>query len=176
VPLCLRMDDDDADILGGRQGDQVATRQLRDIEGRAAGNGDQLAVIAVGPAVIGADEALAVAAALFRQLHAAVAAGIEERLGLTVLVAGDEDRLAGDVGGEIITGVRQVRRQGDQLRPFQEQLLLLQLEPVLVDEAADIGLPRFRAHEGRVVVDQLHDLLGDRDPRRFFHLILPKWA
>ena len=78
--------------------------------------------------MIGADEALAVAAAFVRQLHAAMAAGIEEGLGLAVLAAHDQDRLAGDVGGEIIARVGQVGAERDQLRPLQEQLLLFQLE------------------------------------------------
>jgi hypothetical protein len=148
----LGVHDDHADILRRRQRDQTA--QLLRLEGLAAGDRDQVALGVVGPAVIGASKALGMAAAL-GQLDPAMAAGIQEGLGLPILTAHDQDRLAGDIGGVIIARVRQVGTECDELRPLEEQLLLFQLEPLLVDETADIQLDRLRPHGGFVGVNQL---------------------
>ncbi len=65
--------------------------------------------------MIGAGEALTVAAAL-GQFDAAMTAGIKESLRLAVFVAGDENRLAGNIGGVEVARVGNVGGKRDQLR------------------------------------------------------------
>ena len=62
---------------------------------------DQGAVEAIGPVVIGADEAPRIAGALGHQ-HGAVLADRGHRLDLAAAGAGDHDRLIDDGGGEIV--------------------------------------------------------------------------
>src|SRR6185312_4415283 len=133
------------------------------------GHAGQLALGVESPAMIRADETLVVAATLFRQLHAAMAAGVEEAANDAILAAYDDDRLAGDVGGEIVARVRHIGRERDKLRTLEEHHLLLELEPVLVDEAADIGLPGLVAHIGLTGFDQAEDFLGNGDTFGLFH-------
>ena len=64
----------------------------------------------------GADEAILCAARLVGQLRAGVAAGVDERVELAVLVAGGKDRHAEVAVREVAAGARQLRRQANDLR------------------------------------------------------------
>ena len=167
----LRMDKDQPHFLMHRQSDQAAIFQ-QSVESVTARHPDQIAMRIERPGMIGAREGMAMAAT-FGQLHPAMAAGIEERARLAILAASQQDRLARQFGGVIVTVLGNVRGVGDHLRAVVEELFLFLQETFLVGEAADIRFPsRLVPVFGFVPVDHFQQLLRDRDALRTFHGIL----
>ena len=73
------------------------------------GHADQLAVEAIGPAVVAAADRLAALAAPGQQARAAVAADVAEGAQVAVVVAQHEHRLVAGRGGQVAAGLRQLR-------------------------------------------------------------------
>ena len=116
---------------------------------------EQLAGVVEGPAVEGAGERGAVVRLAPAQHRPAVAAGVDEGVQSTLLVTRDDDRLAADVGGEVVAHVGDLAVVG-QVHPVAlEDVLHFQFEQVLVREDAPFGAVNavlVILHEGLVKV------------------------
>lgn len=89
---------------------------------------------------------------------AAVCARIDQAVQVAVLVAGDDDGLAADVGGEVVARIRHLALVGEVDPVALEDVLHLEFEDVLVGEDAPVG----PEHAGvRVVDDGVGQDVGD---------------
>src|SRR5262249_14648722 len=117
------------------------------------GHADQPAVVAIGPAVIGAGEAGSVAGIGAAQAIAAMAADVQERTDLPLGAAHPQDRILAHVGAEEVPRAWDLTFVAEEEPAAGEdplQLLLVDLPlredaatdaPVLdVDQARDIGV------------------------------------
>ena len=109
-------------------------------EAARLGDGRELAVLAVRPAVVGAAQDLRARPGPVQDLHGAVAADVRERAQHAVVAAHDRDRLAGDVGGRERAGRRDDALGADEDPRAREDLV----ELGLVDLALDVGARRQR--------------------------------
>ena len=91
------------------------------------GHADQLAVEAVGPAVVEAADRLAALARAVQQARAAVAADVAEGPQPAVVGAQHEHRLHAGRARQVVAGVRELGHVGHQLPGAGEDPLLLQL-------------------------------------------------
>ena len=101
-------------------------------EAPGLGNGRQLAVLAVRPAVVGAAQHLGAAPGAGEDLHRAVTADVRERAQLAVVAAHDRHRLAGDVGGRERAGLGHDALRADEDPRAREDVVELGVEDVLV--------------------------------------------
>ena len=182
----IEIDEDEAEPglqLEGRQGDGGLVEVAGPLHRRRV---HQVAVEAVDPVVIGADEAAGIAPPLGHQ-HRPVLADRRHRLQLVRPGAGDNDRLADDPGGEIVARRRDPGLPTDA-EPFViEQRLLLELVegrvgvagrrqglgPVEVEDRAGhaleegVGEERHRGHPwltGGTISPALNGVLHQRAP------------
>src|SRR5258706_9205676 len=88
----------------------------------------QLAGAVVAPAVVGADEALEVAATLGADQRATVRAAVDERADPAVILPDHHDRLASHSGGEVVTGAAHLALMPEHQPGAAEDALELQLE------------------------------------------------
>ncbi len=95
---------------------------------------EQLAVVVERPAVEGAGEGGPVVLLAPAEHRALVAAGVDQRVQLAVLVAGDHDRLPAHVDRQVVVVVRQLALVGQVDPVALEDVLHLQLEDVGVGE------------------------------------------
>ena len=119
--------------------------------------------MAVGPAVIGTDDALGVARA-FEQPHHAVAADIGEGADAAVFAAQGEDRLGADLVGHIVAGIWNVARAPDAVPfPREDQVLFARQYVVGCIELAgqDGGLPKRPACDVVQLVKKMVDCAHD---------------
>src|SRR5690606_29353966 len=95
---------------------------------------EQLAVVAESPAVERAGEGRLVTPLLAAQGGATVRTGVEQRLELPVLGAGDHHRLTTYGQREIVTGIRYLALMGQEHPVTFEDVFHLQLEQLLIGE------------------------------------------
>ena len=126
----------------------------------------QPAVIAVGPAVIGAGEARGVAAVGAAQPVAAMPADIEKGVHLAAGVAHDQHRVLAHVGGEEIAGPRDLAVVAQEQPAARENLPQLLLVNLRLDEDPPADQPAFG-------IDQLFNVR--RDSRRHFGCSVLAW-
>ena len=112
------------------------------------GDGLQRAVVAEGPAVIGADEGGGVAVVGAAEAVAAVAADVQERADLAGAVAHHQHRVFAHVGGEEVAGVGNLRLVAEQEPAAGENLLQLLLVDFLVAEYAGVDDAVVGVHQG----------------------------
>ena len=93
---------------------------------------DKAAVRVVAPLMIGADEALYRATQLVADAEAAVAAGVVVRVDLSVLVAGDDQRVLAELDGEIVAGVRNLAIVAGEDPVLVEEVIAFELKEILV--------------------------------------------
>ena len=106
-----------------------------------AGQREELAVGAVSPGMVGADEALGASRfAAFDKARAPVAADVHEHVRLACGVAREEQRLAGGIVGYGHARLRQQRGRGEDLRQRAEQrrLLARPVRGVGIDAGGDV--------------------------------------
>ena len=101
---------------------------------------EQRAVVAVGPAVERAGQGLAVVPLLAAEHRAAVRAGVDQAVQPAVLVARDHDRLAADVGREVVAGLGDLALVREVDPVALEDVLHLELEDLFVGEDPPVGL------------------------------------
>jgi hypothetical protein len=90
----------------------------------------ELAGILVGVAVVRAAEVAGVSRVRAAQLHAAVAAHVEEDVDLPVLVAGDDEAVVDDPAKHVVAGPGDLRLVSQKDPGLREDLLYLQLEDI----------------------------------------------
>jgi maltose alpha-D-glucosyltransferase/alpha-amylase len=95
---------------------------------------DQVAVVGEGPGVVEAAEPLLVAATLAAHLGAAVRARVQQDPDLVVLVPGEEHRPAGNLAGDEVAGLGNLRLVPDIDPALVEDPLALRLEHLTVGE------------------------------------------
>ena len=131
---------------------------------------EQLAGVVEGPAVERAGERGAVVGLAPAQHRAAMAARVDQAVELALLVAGDNDGLATDVGGEVVTHVGNLALMCEVNPVALEDVLHLELEELLVGKHITTNLVTTR---GRVF-DQctgqgLTHIIQDFGHREFLH-------
>ena len=107
--------------------------------GLPVGHAQERAVVAVGPAVIGAAEGAGVAALLLADHGAAVAAAVDEDVDGALGVAGGDNGEAGHAGGREVPGVAQLALMGDVEPGAAEDALHFQFEDGGVAVEAAVG-------------------------------------
>src|SRR5690606_5463460 len=124
----------------------------------------QLSVVAECPAVEGAREGRAVVGLATAQHRTAVAARVDQAVQLAFLVAADDDGLAADVRGEVVTDVRDLALVGEVDPVALEDVLHLEFEDLLVGEdvTADLVPPGARVFDECAVEASAHVLHEDR--------------
>ena len=100
-----------------------------------AGDSDELAVVAVGPAMVGADEGGGVAGIGAADAVAAVTADVEEGVDFAGGVTGHKDRVFAHVGGEEVAWVRDLGLMAEEEPAAGEDALLF----LLVDVGLDVN-------------------------------------
>ncbi len=119
---------------------------------------EQLAVVAERPAVERAGERRTVVLLAPTQHRTLVAAGVDQRVQLAVLIPGDHDGLTAHVDGQVVVVVRQLALMGQVDPVALEDVLHLQLEDLRVRER----VPPVAIHTPLGVVHQRAvDLLPD---------------
>nr|WP_277872965.1 hypothetical protein [Raineyella fluvialis] len=101
----------------------------------------QLAVVAERPAVERAGQRGAVVGLAATQHGTAVRTRVDHAVELAVLAPGDDHGLASDVGGEVVTDVRDLRLVGQVDPVALEDVLHLELEELFVGEDRTVELP-----------------------------------
>ena len=112
-----------------------------------AGDGDELAVGTVGPAVVGADERGGVAGIGTADAIAAVAADVEEGADRAVGVAHHEDRVLAHVGGEVVPGIGDLGLVAEEQPAAGKDLLQFLLVDVGLDEDFLVEHPPVGIHQ-----------------------------
>jgi hypothetical protein len=113
--------------------------------GRAAlrhRHADQRAVHVEGPAVIAAHEPGAVAAALVRDLGAAMGAAVEQNVDAAIVVARHDHRLAAEIGGDVVARLTHLAGMADEQPSAAEDALHLQLEDLGIGVDPAVHAPR----------------------------------
>ena len=139
--------EDEARPLSHRQRGEPHRVLLDRAKGLAVGHGQEAAVAAVGPAVVGAGEAARLAAAGLDQLRPPMAADIEEGLYLSRGGPGDEDGYAGHRLGPVGARLPQLAAEGESDRHPAEHPVHLGLEAGRIAVVGD----RDRVGAGRLV-------------------------
>ena len=126
VKVEVHEDEAGHDLDAGREQPQRGLVETRD---RAAfGHADQLAVEAIGPAVVAAADRLAAIARAAQEARAAMAADVAERAQLALVVAQDQNRLHAGLGGDVAARARELADVAGELPGAGEDLALLDLE------------------------------------------------
>ena len=136
--------------------------------GRLLGKAAQHAVVAVGPAVIGARER-ARAAATLGHLGAAMPAYVEEGTQLPVAAPDGQDWNAREIVGPVGAGLRPVAGEPHHYGSPPDENLLLPLVALRAGVGAHLVVPWRVGHRGRLRVDVVHQLLEEGYLSRSVH-------
>lgn len=122
---------------------------------------EQLAGVVEGPAVERTGIAAAIAALVPAEHRATVAAGVDEGVELAVAVARDDDRLAADLGGQVVVDSGNLAFVGEIDPVALEDVLHLQFEQAWIGEhlplaAVDAALGVFLEQRTQVIATQGH--------------------